>query len=128
VYRHRICDHLLLLRLCLVVTIIPLANARWQVAVVDVFVVVDVRRHAVAVVVTIVVIVIILVRRAIAVTVFVRRTVAIAIFVNIVVCCAVTIVAVVVRRTVTLVVDAIVHRTPTEKEAKTSSLLVFFSH
>jgi hypothetical protein len=123
VYRHRICDRLLLLRLRLVATIIPLANARRQVVVVDVIVVV-VRRRAVAVV-AIVVIVDIVIRRAIAVAVVVRRTVAVAIFVNVVVCCAVTIVAVVIRRAVTLVIDAIVHRTPTEKEAKTSSLLVF---
>ncbi len=70
VYRHRICNRLLLLRLCLVATIIPLANARRQVVDVDVVnvvvVVVDVivvRRRAVAVV-AIVVIVIIVVCRA----------------------------------------------------------------
>jgi hypothetical protein len=121
VYRHRICDRLLLLRLCLDATIIPLANARRQVVfvdVVDVVVVVVnvvvVRRRAVAVVAIVVIVVIV-----------VRRAIAVAIFVDVVVCCAVTVVAVFVRRAVTLVVDAIVHRTPTEKEAKTSYLLVF---
>ena len=58
-YRHRICDRPLLLRLRLVATIIPLSNARRQVVVVDVVdvvfvdvvvVVVVVRRRAVAVV------------------------------------------------------------------------------
>ena len=34
VYRHRICNHLLLLRLCLAATIIPLANVQRQVFVV----------------------------------------------------------------------------------------------
>jgi len=72
--------------------------------------------------------VVIIVRRAIAVAVIVRRTVAVAIFVNVIVCCAITVVVVVVRRTITLVVDAIVQRTLTEKEAKTSSLIVLFSH
>jgi hypothetical protein len=66
---------------------------------------------AVVAVVAIIVIVIIVVRHAIAVAVVVRRTIAVAIFVDVVICCAVT-----------LVVDAIDHRTPTEKEAKTSSL------
>ena len=93
-YRHRICDRLLLLRLRLVATIIPLANARRQVVdvdVVDVFVVVVdvvvVRRRAVAVVAIVVIVVI------------------------------------VVRRAITLVVDAIVHRTLTEKEAKSCAAL-----
>jgi hypothetical protein len=86
VYRHRICDRLLLLRLHLVATIIPLANARRQVVHVDV------------------------------VNVF--------IFIDVVVCCAVTVVAVVVRRAITLVVDAIVHRTLMEKDAKSCAALL----
>ena len=72
-YCHRICNRLLLLRLRLVATIIPLANARRQVVdvdVVDVFVVVIdvvvVRRRTVAVV-AFVVIVVIFVRCAIAI-------------------------------------------------------------
>jgi hypothetical protein len=126
VYCHRICYRLHLLRLCLVATIIPLANAWRQVVVVDFVDIIDVvviRRRAVAVVA----IIIIIVCHAIdvAVAIVVRRTVAVAIFVDVVVCCAVTIVIVIVLRDVTLIVDAIVHRTPTEKEAKTSSLLVF---
>jgi hypothetical protein len=79
VYHHRICNRLLLLCLLLVATIIPLANARWQViivGVVDVLVVVVnvvlVVRRAVAVVV----IVVIVVCRAIAVAVVVLPPVA----------------------------------------------------
>jgi hypothetical protein len=71
VYHHRICDRLLLLRLRLVATIIPLANARRQVVDVDV----------VNVVVVIVVYVVVVRRRAIAV-------VAIVVIVVVVVCCA----------------------------------------
>jgi hypothetical protein len=62
VYRHRICDRPLLLRLRLVATIIPLSNARRQVVVVDVVDVVDVvvvRRRAVAVVAIVVIVVIV---------------------------------------------------------------------
>jgi hypothetical protein len=55
---------------------------------------------------------------SITVAVVVRRTIAVAIFVNVVVCGAVTVVAVVVRRAVTLLADSIVHRTPTEKRQK----------
>jgi hypothetical protein len=76
---------------------------------------------AIVAVVAIVVIVVIVVRCAIAVAVVVRCTVA----VDVVVCCADTVVTVIVRRSVTLVTDAIVHRTPTEKEGNASSLLVF---
>jgi hypothetical protein len=130
VHRHRICDRFLLLHLRLVATIIPLANARRQVVDVDVvdafvivFVVVDVvvvRRRAVAVV-AIVVIVVIVIHRAIAVAI---PTVAVAIFIDVVVCCAVTVVTVIVRRAFTLVVDAIVHRTLIEKEAKSHAALL----
>jgi len=88
VYRHRICDRPLLLRLRLVTTIIPLSNARRQVVVVDVVDVVVIRRRAIAVVA----IVVIVVRRAIAVVIVVRRTVAVTIFIDVVVYCAVTVV------------------------------------
>jgi hypothetical protein len=77
VYRHRICDRLLLLHLRLFRTIIPLANVWRQVVIIDVVavvvvVVVDVAviRHRSVAVVTIVVNVVIVVRRAIAVKSF----------------------------------------------------------
>jgi hypothetical protein len=111
VYCHRICDRLLLLHLRLVATIIPLANARRQVVivdVVDVVIIIVVRCCAVAVVVAIVVIVVIVVHRAIAITIVVRLTIAVAIFVDVVVCCADIIVDVIVRHAITLIVDAIV--------------------
>jgi hypothetical protein len=71
VYRHRICDRPLLLRLCLVATIIPLSNARRQVVVVDVvvIVVVDMVVIIVNVVVVVVVVVDVVVVRRHAVTV-----------------------------------------------------------